>query len=112
MRNLSAFVPASWEQTILDHTESLVVNLVVHTADVKTRQVQGGSVSCVIWGIIIYYLLFGQPYSWVSCSWSTPYRGRAAGSGSVQTDYHQFLGGTPGRSELSAEGRQGVMQRG
>lgn len=49
-----------------------------------------------------HYLLSGQPYSWVSCSWSMPYRGRAAGSGSVQTDYHQFLGVTTGRSGGSA----------
>lgn len=28
-----------------------LVNLVVHTADVKRKQVHGGSVSCVIWGI-------------------------------------------------------------
>lgn len=27
---------------------------------------------------------FGQPYSWISCSWSMPW-GRAAGSGSVQS---------------------------
>lgn len=98
MRSLSAFVPASWEQTILDHAESLVVAGCLGSSHSRHEEEAGS------WwiGVLCHMGHFlGSPTAGFHAGGACPEAEPQAAS-QFKADYHQFLGVTPGRSGLPA----------